>query len=169
MTEKKQIKTKEVDPIRSMNIYEKLHKAIAESDSVVKKNAGRYKAGAYNDIIKVVKKACTDCRLLLVSDPKWQRHDNGIECIVGIRVVDIDHFEKNTETGEAVYHSVFLGCGHAFTQYKGNDDTAKASGNSFSYAHKYILQKSFSLNIEDSQDSDFNSSNESIEDVLGIN
>lgn len=168
----KEVKIKEVkakvESVHQLNIYQKLHKAIGDCESVVKKNAGRYKAGSYNDVMKVVKKACHESRLVLIGDPKWQKHENGIEVLVGVRVVDIDHSSKN-EHGEEVFHSVFLGMGHAFTQYKGNDDSAKASGNSHSYAHKYILQKSFSLNIEDSQDSDFNSSAESMEDRLGLN
>tara|TARA_S200000501_G_scaffold373770_1_gene421719 strand:+ start:772 stop:1323 length:552 start_codon:yes stop_codon:yes gene_type:complete len=156
--------------VTKLNVYQKLHLAIAIAKTVQKQNAGRYKAGAYNDVIQVVKNACTTARLALICDPKWQKHENGIECLVHLRVVDIDNATKS-EDNQSEFHNIYLGSGHAYTQYRGNDDQAKASGGVFSYAHKYICQKAFCLNVEDGQDLDFSASQNnggSLEDVLGI-
>ena len=179
MTKKNKNEVQEVsnNNTSQYNVYQKLHYAIENAGAVVKQNAGRYKAGSYNDVIRVVKKACIKARIVPVTDLKWQKHDNGVECLVGLRVIDIDNHAKS-ETGDQIYHNIFLGTGHAFSAYKkdkdGNfigDDLAKVSGSVFSYAHKYILQKAFCLDIEASQDLDFNASSttgESLEDALGL-
>ena len=65
----------------------------------------------------------------------------------------------------------FYKCGDiAVTQtLKGNQNDAKASGSLFSYGYKYLLQKFFLLNIEESQDLDFEQTKSSSTDGFDLN
>lgn len=154
------------------NIYQKIARAIDIAKAVRLESAGRYNSFTWNGVSATVKKACTEARILCVPETKWQKHDNGIECLVTLRVVDIDNYYK-AENGEAVFHSVILANGHAYSQFKGNDDTAKASGSVYSYAYKYAQQKGFMLEVEDGQEVDSKSSNQNfqvaqdLEEALG--
>ena len=176
MTDKKEKpKTKNGSTIKPVeNIYQKIAIAVEKAQPIIKKDSGRYKSFTYNDVSASIKKACNEARILCIPEAKQQKHDNGIECLVNLRVIDIDNFYKS-ENGETIFHSVILSNGHAYSQFKGNDDFAKASGSVYSYAYKYAQQKGFMLEVEDGQDPDSKSSNndfvvaQDLEEALGTN
>ena len=174
MTEKKAPKKveenkEEVTPVRDLNIYQKLHYAQSICEKVSKEQTGMgYSAGSYNDVQQVVKDACINARLLVTPQLHTQIENDKIIMNVSLVITDIDNFLKDEHGNKQQF---FYKCGDiAVTQtLKGNQNDAKASGSLFSYGYKYLLQKFFLLNIEESQDLDFEQTKSSSTDGFDLN
>ena len=174
MTEKKAPKKveenkEEIVLIKDLNIYQKLHYAQGLCTEVAKKPTGMgYSAGSYNDVQQVVKDACLQARLLVTPQLHTKIENDKIVMNVSLLITDIDNFITDESKNNQNY---FYKCGDiAVTQtLKGNQNDAKASGSLFSYGYKYLLQKFFLLNIEESQDLDFEQTKSSSTDGFDLN
>ena len=162
MTEKKQTKLKEETSIKDLNMYQKIHLAIEKCADVKKKKTGMgYSAGSYNDVQQVVKEACQYARVVLTPTCFFEITDDKMMiATVVLNITDMDNCYKD-EQGRNVHH--FHRCGDIKVPQvlKGNQNDPKVSGSLMSYGYKYLLQKFFLLNIEESQDLDFEQNNSS--------
>ena len=155
--------------IKDANIYQKLHYAQSLCGEVAKKPTGMgYSAGSYNDVQQVVKEACIQARLLITPQLHTQIENDKIIMNISLVVTDIDNFLKDENGNKQQF---FYKCGDIeVTQtLKGNQNDEKASGSLFSYGYKYLLQKFFLLNIEESQDLDFEQTKSSSTDGFDLN
>jgi|TARA_B110000444_G_scaffold247548_1_gene270322 hypothetical protein len=153
MTEKKVAKPKEETVlIKDLNLQQKIHLAVSLCGVVKKSQTGMgYSAGSYNDVQQICKVACQQARLNLRPRTKTDITDSSITMHIALDVIDIDKVRINENTGD---FNDYMAIGDiAVTQkLKGNQNDAKASGSLFSYGYKYLLQKFFLLDIEESQD-----------------
>ena len=160
MTEKKQPKPKEETVlIKDLSLQQKIHLAIGKCADVRKKQTGMgFAAGSYNDVQQVVKEACQFARLNITPRCSYIIEDSNevkmMTAQVGLVITDIDNVFKD-EQGYSRHETLIMGDIKVPQVLKGNQNDAKTSGSLFSYGYKYLLQKFFLLNIEESQDLDF--------------
>jgi len=168
MTDKKELKVgvekvivyapkKETKSVTStkpiLNFQQKIHYAISLCKDVSKSKTGMgYSAGSYNDVQQVVKDACITARLNAKPFSTYEITDNNLMvATVRLIITDIDNTVTDEQGNE---HNRFETCGDikVAQALKGNQNDAKTSGSLYSYGYKYLLQKFFLLNIEESQD-----------------
>lgn len=171
MTEKKQNKPKEERIlIQDLNMYQKIHLAIERCADVKKKQTGMgYSAGSYNDVQQVVKEACLYARLVLTPSCFFEVTDDKLMiATITLNLTDIDNPFKD-ENGRTLHHTHRCGDIKVPQVLKGNQNDPKVSGSLISYGYKYLLQKFFLLNIEESQDLDFEQTKSSSTDGFDLN
>ena len=171
MTEKKQTKPKEETVlIKDLNMYQKIHLAIEKCADVKKKQTGMgYSAGSYNDVQQVVKEACQFARLVLTPTCFFEITDDKMMiATVVLNITDMDNCYKD-DNGRNMHHTHRCGDIKVPQILKGNQNDPKVSGSLMSYGYKYLLQKFFLLNIEESQDLDFEQSSSSSTDGFDLN
>jgi len=170
MTEKKVAKPKEESVlIKDLSLQQKIHLAVSLCGVVKKSQTGMgYSAGSYNDVQQICKLACQQARLNLRPRTRPEITETTMTLHIALDVIDIDKVKTNTDGHE---YNDYMAIGDiAVTQkLKGNQNDAKASGSLFSYGYKYLLQKFFLLNIEESQDLDFEQSPSSSTDGFDLN
>jgi len=125
------------------NIYEKLHSVTENVEKIYKEqNDGMpYKSVNHNMVTKAVRKQITKERLFIQPIVNENLNQGNIHKVVmSVKIIDIDNPTDSIEIGKF--------------PALGLDSQDKGYGKAVSYAFKYILQKTFMMEIGDDEEVD---------------